>query len=80
MCTTCIDGMYLIDTGCVTEKPDDIKSGLSGGAIAGIVIGVLVALALIGGLVFFLLKKKSSGPVGTVKPNIDAGGDAQTYI
>ena len=71
-----MDGMN-----CVETKPDDKDgNGLSGGAIAGIVIGVLVALGLIGLLVFFLLKKKSSGPVGTVKPSVDAGGDAQTYI
>ncbi|MBQ7653149.1 MAG: InlB B-repeat-containing protein [Clostridia bacterium] len=37
-------------------KPE--KSGLSGGAIAGIVIGVVVALAACGAAVFFILKKK----------------------
>jgi hypothetical protein len=34
--------------------------GLSTGAIVGIVIGVLAGIALIGGVSFFLLKKKKS--------------------
>ena len=81
-CTSCLNGLFLDGIDCIETKPDiDDGSSLSGGAIAGIVIGALVAVALIGALVFFLLKKKSSsGPVGTVKPSVDAGGDAQTYI
>ena len=68
-------------TECVETKPDDENGDdLSGGAIAGIVIGVIVALTLVGGLIFFLLKKKASRPMGVVSPNVDAGGDAQTYI
>jgi hypothetical protein len=35
------------------------KKGLSGGAIAGIVIGVIAALLIAGGVVFFFMKKKS---------------------
>ncbi|XP_007941319.1 carcinoembryonic antigen-related cell adhesion molecule 1-like, partial [Orycteropus afer afer] len=37
------------------------SSGLSGGAIAGIVIGVLAGVALIGGLVYFLYVRKTGG-------------------
>lgn len=45
--------------------------GLSGGAIAGIVIGVLAALVLIGLLVFFLLRRRAANAdaeKGTAKP------------
>ncbi|MDE7106058.1 MAG: InlB B-repeat-containing protein [Anaeroplasmataceae bacterium] len=40
------------------ETPE--KTGLSGGAIAGIVIGVLAALGLAGGLAFFFIKKNQT--------------------
>ena len=43
--------------GCVPARAT--APGLSGGAIAGIVIGVLVLLAIIGG-VFFMMKKKAA--------------------
>jgi hypothetical protein len=38
--------------------PEDSKSALSGGAIAGIVIGVLAGLALIAGIAFVLLRRR----------------------
>ena len=42
------------------EKPDEPKDGLSGGAIAGIVVGSVVVLGLGGfALVWFVIKKKS---------------------
>ncbi|EFA84263.1 hypothetical protein PPL_03340 [Heterostelium album PN500] len=41
------------------HHPDNDKNGLSGGAIAGIVIGVLVAIGLIGAAVFFVLKRRN---------------------
>ena len=47
------------------EKPEaPQKNGLSGGAIAGIVIGVVAAVAAIGVGCFFALKKKGKGPKG----------------
>ena len=46
--------------GGAPETPDEPKDGLSGGAIAGIVVGS-VAVAGLGGfaLVWFVIKKKS---------------------
>lgn len=45
-----------------TQRPEstglaDALSGLSGGAIAGIVIGVIVLLAILGGAIWFALRK-----------------------
>ncbi|XP_075696961.1 cell adhesion molecule CEACAM1-like [Rhinoderma darwinii] len=42
----------------VTQVTDSTQNGLSGGEIAGIVIGVLAGVALIGVIVFFIIKKK----------------------
>ncbi|OAD80572.1 hypothetical protein PHYBLDRAFT_156919 [Phycomyces blakesleeanus NRRL 1555(-)] len=40
------------------KNDDDKSSGLSGGAIAGIVIGALAGVAIIGALLFFFVFKK----------------------
>ncbi|KAM9039179.1 cell adhesion molecule CEACAM6-like isoform 2-T2 [Sarcophilus harrisii] len=47
----------------VVENPSGGSNGstLSGGAIAGIVIGVLAGVALIGGLIYFLFFRKTGG-------------------
>lgn len=42
----------------VSKQANPPNNGLSGGAIAGIVIGVLAGVTLIGIIVFFILKKK----------------------
>ncbi|MDE7372656.1 MAG: leucine-rich repeat protein, partial [Clostridia bacterium] len=47
-------------TGGQPTTPEAPADGLSGGAIAGIVIGVLAALGLIAGAVVILLKKKKT--------------------
>lgn len=50
---------------------DDTDDGLDGGAIAGIVIGVLAALGVIGGLVYYYyyrpmkMESKSTTPAST---------------
>lgn len=41
--------------------PDNPEDGLSGGAIAGIVIGVLAAVVLIAAVAAFQIKKKRAG-------------------
>jgi len=43
------------DTAAAAEKKDD-DDGLSGGAIAGIIIGAVVGLLCIGGIIFFAMK------------------------
>ena len=51
---------YQMGNGGVPESPDEPKDGLSGGAIAGIVVGSVVVLGLGGfALVWFVIKKKS---------------------
>ncbi|MBR3864277.1 MAG: InlB B-repeat-containing protein, partial [Clostridia bacterium] len=56
-CDTCD---YQMGNGGAPETPDEPKDGLSGGAIAGIVVGSVVVLGLGGfALVWFVIKKKS---------------------
>lgn len=43
----------------ICEKYDDGDPGMSGGAIAGIVIGVILVLAIIGGGVWYFKKKNN---------------------
>jgi len=53
---------YSLYTG--TEAPSESSSGLSGGAIAGIVIGTIAGVAIIAGLVYyFLIAGKSASAV-----------------
>ncbi|XP_062996090.1 carcinoembryonic antigen-related cell adhesion molecule 5-like isoform X2 [Elgaria multicarinata webbii] len=46
----------------LTENTPGTNNGLSGGAIAGIVIGCVAGVVLISGLVYFLCAKTSLGP------------------
>jgi hypothetical protein len=56
-CDTCD---YQMGNGGAPETPDEPKDGLSGGAIAGIVVGSVVVLGFGGfALVWFVIKKKS---------------------
>ena len=56
-CDTCD---YQMGNGGAPENPEQPKDGLSGGAIAGIVVGSVVVLGLGGfALVWFVIKKKS---------------------
>ncbi|WWC68537.1 uncharacterized protein I206_102466 [Kwoniella pini CBS 10737] len=47
------------------------NSSISGGAIAGIVIGALVGVALIGALLFFLLRRRKRGSKGIMAGKLD---------
>ncbi|XP_062818226.1 carcinoembryonic antigen-related cell adhesion molecule 5 isoform X3 [Anolis carolinensis] len=61
---TNLTGTYTVTIIVQVEKPDnpDNPGGLSGGAIAGIVIGCLAAVILIAGLVYYICTKTSVGP------------------
>ncbi|XP_050786813.1 carcinoembryonic antigen-related cell adhesion molecule 1-like [Gopherus flavomarginatus] len=56
----------------VASTPNVSGGGLSPGAIAGIVIGSLAGAALLGGLLYFLLRKTEGGP----KQHSPVGGQA----
>nr|XP_008123409.1 PREDICTED: carcinoembryonic antigen-related cell adhesion molecule 1-like [Anolis carolinensis] len=60
---TNLTGTYTVTIIVQVEKPDnpDNPGGLSGGAIAGIVIGCLAAVILIAGLVYYICTKTSVG-------------------
>jgi len=57
-----------------TAAPSSKSHGLSGGAIAGIVVGVVAAFALIGLLFFFIRRRKKSNAIKSV-PSTGAGTD-----
>ncbi|XP_066463262.1 carcinoembryonic antigen-related cell adhesion molecule 1-like [Eleutherodactylus coqui] len=65
----------------VTTKanPPPNGKGLSGGAIAGIVIGVLAGLTLIGIIVYFILRKKKTHGDSSRLNNSDTGTDTVVY-
>eukprot|EP00702_Spironucleus_salmonicida_P001088 EST42379.1 Cysteine-rich membrane protein 2 [Spironucleus salmonicida] len=59
-CSTCVQGAEKIGEFCIGGVQEDLNSSLSGGAVAGIVIAVLVVIGGIGGGVFWYLKKSKS--------------------
>jgi LPXTG-motif cell wall-anchored protein len=67
-----------------TARPDRGSSKLSTGAIAGIVLGALVGIALLlGGVLFFLRRRKNSNKaVGTASNDMGIGHDdpTKTYV
>ncbi len=58
-------GLYVTSQPVVDRNPTSPQSGLSAGAIAGIVIGCLAGLALIGGLGYYFFKKRSVKSLGS---------------
>lgn len=58
-CVACPEGMVARDNVCV-EKPSEDGGKLTNGEIAGIVIGVIAALAIIIGVVWFTVYKVKS--------------------
>lgn len=78
--TSCEDGeCYCFCSNGIIKVIDDNGdcSGLSGGAIAGIVIGVLLIIALIG-TCFFLHKKRNAGMVPPSSPKANVVMSATT--
>lgn len=54
-CADCVEGLHLVDGACVTEQP---PSGLSVGAIAGIVVAVVVVVAAVVAVAVVLVCRK----------------------
>ena len=55
---------------CAPPPPPASSQSLSGGAIAGIVIGVLAAVALFGGFVWYSSTRSSDGATGGAQPTV----------
>ncbi|RSH84997.1 uncharacterized protein EHS24_006574 [Apiotrichum porosum] len=49
------------------HRPHRVHKGLSGGAIAGIVVGVLAFVALLGALAFFLIRRRRRARLTSAK-------------
>ncbi|EFA84260.1 hypothetical protein PPL_03337 [Heterostelium album PN500] len=60
------------------HHPDNDKNGLSGGAIAGIVIGVIVAIGLIGAAVFFVLKRRNRSQYSNTSTSVTSNDNVTT--
>ncbi|XP_069041547.1 carcinoembryonic antigen-related cell adhesion molecule 1-like isoform X2 [Lepisosteus oculatus] len=63
-------GEYRLELQTPTPSGGGGGSSLSGGAIAGIVIAVLVAVGLIAGLVYFLMTRQGSSPRETTNSSV----------
>lgn len=57
------------------------SNNLKGGAIAGIVIGVIAGVALLAGLLWFLLRRnRKAGPNAAAELPVEKGSDAETSV
>ncbi|KAH0576031.1 Cysteine-rich membrane protein 2 [Spironucleus salmonicida] len=59
-CSDCVQGAEMIGEFCIGGVQEDLNSSLSGGAVAGIVIAIIVVIGGIGGGVFWYIKKSKS--------------------
>ncbi|KAH0576035.1 Cysteine-rich membrane protein 2 [Spironucleus salmonicida] len=71
-CQTCVQDAEMIDDFCILGVQDNLNRSLSGGAVAGIVIAIIVIIGGIGGGVFWYLKKSK-----TQLKNVSQGGVMQ---
>ncbi|RAL01325.1 glycoside hydrolase family 76 protein [Aspergillus ibericus CBS 121593] len=70
------DGASTSGTGVGTEG-DGSSSGLSGGDIAGIVVGSVAGVALVAAAAFFVFRKKRKGTVGGAVPEEHTATDSK---
>ncbi|XP_077313384.1 cell adhesion molecule CEACAM1-like isoform X3 [Lithobates pipiens] len=74
---TSLEGLTMMCYGDYFGRPSNCEQtfapsschGLSGGEVAGIVIGVVAGIAIIEVIVFFVLKTKKKPPLGTIYEN-----------
>ncbi|KAH0575894.1 Cysteine-rich membrane protein 2 [Spironucleus salmonicida] len=59
-CSDCVQGAEMIGEFCIGGVQEDLNSSLSGGAVAGIVIAIIVIIGGIGGGVFWYIKKSKT--------------------
>ena len=55
------------------STPKSGSSGISGGAIAGIVIGALAGVAIVAALAFFMMRRRRRSGMATIPSKMEAG-------
>ena len=72
-CTTCtfaVDSCTVCSEGYESNGTDCVKKGPSGGDIAGIVIGVIAALGIVGALIWYFMFYHKKGVVSQVETGV----------
>ena len=82
MCASCATGftaraIYNVDDISIITCDENAKSPMSSGSIAGIIIGVIAALLIVGGLVFYFINKNKRVH-NPVAHNVDAELEVST--